>query len=598
MKILLLLIVLLSGISFPQFITPGTAVVWNMDSLVARSGGTVTGAFPNYQINNLVTVSAGDRVIIGPGTIVTFTSTSAGFEINGMFTALGGPENRIIFTASSQDSLGAYQGFRFNDTSVDSLCKIQFADINFAYYGMRAVDASPTYEYVYLFKCRRGIQLSGSNATIRHSKIQRSYEYGITMTLGSSPLIEWNIISDNNTQNTSPKNQISIGTQGNNSPTIRYNKISNSVYWRTGGISISALFSGSSSSAVIAYNEIFNNSFGIALAGGDITAKIHHNKIYNNNINPDPNTSGSGINCNGTSVNKPVISHNEIFGNHWGITIQNSTTIQEGPAPNIGDVTNADTTDDGYNKIYNNGNNAQVFDLFNNCTNDVKAQNNDWGVYDSLSIEGHIVHKADSSLRGTVIFMPFRNPVVPVELSSFTAVGTESGVLLKWATASEKNNRGFTLLRSKKDSENYEFVAFISGAGSSITRNEYEFTDSPGSGTFIYRLIQEDFDGTKTIVSELEVTTEQKPVAFHLEQNYPNPFNPSTNIVFTIPESGFVSLEIYDALGAKVQDIFSGFLSAGKHIYMFNANSLSGGVYFCRLQSGANSFVRQMLLIK
>ena len=97
--------------------------------------------------------------------------------------------------------------------------------------------------------------------------------------------------------------------------------------------------------------------------------------------------SGSGINVNGSPFNTPVITQNEIYGNWWGITIQNGTSVQAGPNPNIGNVENADTTDDGQNIIYDNVQGTDVFDLYNNCTNDIFAQNNDWGVYDSISIE-------------------------------------------------------------------------------------------------------------------------------------------------------------------------------------------------------------------
>jgi len=42
------------------------------------------------------------------------------------------------------------------------------------------------------------------------------------------------------------------------------------------------------------------------------------------------------------------------------------------------------------------------------------------------------------------------------------------------------------------------------------------------------------------------------PITFKLEQNYPNPFNPSSNIMYQISESGFVSLKVYDVLGSNI----------------------------------------------
>ena len=290
MKKLFILFTLFSSQLLAQYITPNTGVNWNLDDLVINSGGTVTGAFPNYAINNKVTVSSLDRVYIIPGSAVTFSGSASGFEIYGKFLAVGTPVDSIRFKAIVGDSLGgSFNGFYFRESSVDTACIISYARIEFAYYGLRCLGASPTLSYSYLWKCRRGANLSSdSHPVITHNRIERSYEYGITMTTGCSPLIEYNELINNNSQNTSPKNQISIGTQGNNSPTIKYNKISGGMFNKTGGISIATLISGSSSSSEIAYNEISNNSFGIAMQGTYlITSYIHDNLIVDNNINPD-----------------------------------------------------------------------------------------------------------------------------------------------------------------------------------------------------------------------------------------------------------------------------------------------------------------------
>ena len=44
---------------------------------------------------------------------------------------------------------------------------------------------------------------------------------------------------------------------------------------------------------------------------------------------------------------------------------------------------------------------------------------------------------------------------------------------------------------------------------------------------------------------------EEIPAAFALHGNYPNPFNPSTNIVFDLPETADVTLEVFDLLGRE-----------------------------------------------
>ena len=55
------------------------------------------------------------------------------------------------------------------------------------------------------------------------------------------------------------------------------------------------------------------------------------------------------------------------------------------------------------------------------------------------------------------------------------------------------------------------------------------------------------------------------PENFELYQNYPNPFNPSTKISYKIPIAGFVTLNVYDAIGNKVATLVNQSKPAGKH---------------------------------
>lgn len=598
MKYLLLILLTSSQLLRAQFITPNTGVNWTLDSLVANSGGVVTGTFPNFTVNGLITVSATDQIRVLPGSVVSFTSSAAGFETNGVFSAVGTAESGIVFTSPTPDSLGAYMGFRFNDTSIDPSCVIKYARIEYAYYGLRCIDASPTLENCYLFKCRRGANLSSSSPSIKYNKIERSYEYGITLTLGSSPIIEYNELVNNNTQNTSPKNQISVGTQGINSPTIRYNTIHGGWNNKTGGISISALLGGSGSASEIAFNEIYENSYGIALGGGSLTCYVHHNLIYNNKINPDPMTTGSGININGNSANSPIIAHNEIFGNWWGITIQNGSTIQAGPQPNLGIITNATTDDDGYNMIYNNIQGANVYDLFNNCSNDIYAQNNDWRVYDSVSVDGHIVHKTDDPARGNIFFMPF-SQYVPVELAAFSLSLVNNSVCLDWSTASEKNNFGFIIDRKKSNSALWTNIGNISGKGTTTQTTNYSFTDIPAeNGTYEYRLTQIDFNGTIKVIATQSIAFDGNSVTYELMQNYPNPFNPSTTITYAISQNTQVNLTIFDIVGNKITTLVDELQNAGSYSINFNGDNLVSGVYFYKLSTEKFTSIKKLILLK
>jgi hypothetical protein len=103
------------------------------------------------------------------------------------------------------------------------------------------------------------------------------------------------------------------------------------------------------------------------------------------------------------------------------------------------------------------------------------------------------------------------------------------------------------------------------------------------------------YSSTKTEVKE---ETEQ-PRQFFLSQNYPNPFNPNTTIMFDIPTRSRVTLKIYDILGREVAALVNNeIMSAGSYKRQWNAEHMSSGIYFYRLQSETNSLVRKLLLVK
>jgi hypothetical protein len=83
-----------------------------------------------------------------------------------------------------------------------------------------------------------------------------------------------------------------------------------------------------------------------------------------------------------------------------------------------------------------------------------------------------------------------------------------------------------------------------------------------------------------------------------LQQNYPNPFNPSTNIPFTLKESGAVSLKIYNLLGQEVDTVIQQKMSAGSYSVWYDASFLSSGVYFYTLKTANGILTQKMILIK
>jgi len=598
-KYLLILTILCTGLTFGQYTTPGTGVTWTLDSLVLYSGGVLTGIFPTYELSDNIVISVNDEVDIEAGSFINCVQPDAGIEVNGIFNASGNATDSIRFSSDVQDSTGAYEGILFNAAS-GSTGIVQYTVIEYAAYGVRCIGASPSITNSRIYKCDRGVQLSSSDAILQNNRIERSYEYGILINVASNPLIESNIIAYNNTEATSAKNQVSIGLQGSNSPIIRNNEIYGGSGQVTGGISLWVSGSGNHSDMLCEGNIIHDNSYGITLystSNGINNAIIRDNEIYNNTTNPSVLVSGSGINVNGSPFNTPVITENIIYGNWWGITIQNGTTVQAGPEPNIGNIENADTTDDGLNIIFNNIQGSDIYDLYNNCTNDIMAQNNDWGVYDSTLIEDHIFHKVDDPAHGLVVFMPF-SPALPVELRNFTAELKENLVELKWSTGTETNNRGFEIEKRYGNDNKWSTAGFVRGSGSSTKPLQYSFTDRVTSaGEYFYRLKQVDFDGTSEF-SEI-LTVQYTPVlTFKLNQNYPNPFNPSTYINYQTSEAGYVTVSVYNTLGQEVAGLVNGFQPAGNYKVRFDGDNLASGIYFYKLEVNKISVVRKMILLR
>jgi hypothetical protein len=191
--------------------------------------------------------------------------------------------------------------------------------------------------------------------------------------------------------------------------------------------------------------------------------------------------------------------------------------------------------------------------------------------------------------------------VVPVELTSFTAVPNGNSVVLEWSTSTETNNEGFEIERSHNGT--IETVGFVAGFGTTSEPKSYSFVDNNlAPGSYSYRLKQIDYDGTfkHHLAVQVDVLA---PAEFSLKQNYPNPFNPSTKIDFNLAVDSKVTLSVYNLLGETVATLINSDIAAGTHSVDFNAAGFNSGVYFYRIDAqgiDGNKFssVKKMTLTK
>ncbi len=204
------------------------------------------------------------------------------------------------------------------------------------------------------------------------------------------------------------------------------------------------------------------------------------------------------------------------------------------------------------------------------------------------------------------------NPL-PVNLGTFTGRNIPQGVELRWTTISETDNAGFEMRRAEHVNgveqewltvATYRNEQSLVGQGTTSEAHSYTYTDRgvQVGKTYRYALRSVDFNGTihdypQTVSVEVTQLT-PRVYTYKLEQNYPNPFNPSTRIIYQVAATSNVKLEVFDMLGRKVATLVNERKEAGEYPVIFNAQNLSSGVYFYRLQTDKFTQTKKMMLVK
>ena len=100
---------------------------------------------------------------------------------------------------------------------------------------------------------------------------------------------------------------------------------------------------------------------------------------------------------------------------------------------------------------------------------------------------------------------------------------------------------------------------------------------------------------TDLSINDSEITM---PLGMYINSVYPNPFNPQTEIHYTIPKTEDVTISVFDITGKKVVVLKSEMQNAGEHSIIWNAEQMSSGVYFIRLQTDDKIKSQHVILLK
>ncbi len=186
--------------------------------------------------------------------------------------------------------------------------------------------------------------------------------------------------------------------------------------------------------------------------------------------------------------------------------------------------------------------------------------------------------------------------ILPIELLYFQPeCGSVSGVIINWATSSEKNNDYFTLYRSL-DGKNWIDIQTILGAGNSNTIINYSITDiEPMTHDTYYKLAQTDFDGNS---KEFDIVAIYCKFDHKKIQLFPVPTDAILNLTFYNEHHtiDLLTVNIFDMSGHLIKsELFTS--EAEQNDFVLNVSDLKSGNYFIQVMLGSDYFYTNPFII-
>jgi peroxiredoxin len=198
------------------------------------------------------------------------------------------------------------------------------------------------------------------------------------------------------------------------------------------------------------------------------------------------------------------------------------------------------------------------------------------------------------------IYQPF------MEDTNFVALGLDTWNLSRSSNQSFRSSTGisYTLLLNAQESL-VDYYGNTSAYDRSVVVSADGNVAYKGTG-FVDTDVEDVVSSIETELSKISTSSEPKdylPNKITLQQNYPNPFNPSTVITYSLNEASYVSLKIFNILGAEVATLVDERQSAGLKKISWDASSSSGsvlpsGLYIYQLKAGSEVITKKMTLIK
>ncbi|MDD4214875.1 MAG: T9SS type A sorting domain-containing protein, partial [Bacteroidales bacterium] len=265
---------------------------------------------------------------------------------------------------------------------------------------------------------------------------------------------------------------------------------------------------------------------------------------------------------------------------------------------------------------------------YNASSSKYKDSANTWGLSKSLPIENIVMTSEDAmvTVNKELIEVPLR---ISGKVNEFSALGLEltySNDEYELVTAgmpkAGKDNESITLNPSLDEIIANDKDLLVTESEGVIrvvyaTTNHYDVIENDEILTLIFKprksqqsgeiglnlqgtgVIADQYgrepEGVYLLIPKIYVQGVQSVAELDFTA-YPNPFSDKITISYTLPESGGVSLKVYNVLGELVTDFINQTQSAGKYSVDFPGNKLPEGIYTFRMEYESRGVTRSTML--
>lgn len=177
-------------------------------------------------------------------------------------------------------------------------------------------------------------------------------------------------------------------------------------------------------------------------------------------------------------------------------------------------------------------------------------------------------------------------------------MSTVNEITLSWRDNSNVEE-GFIIERKQGQQTSFAVLDTLEGSG-----NEYVDKELVLNQTYAYRVKAykgsgvSDYSNEAVLILTSVKAEAELPTEYAISQNYPNPFNPTTTITFAVPKRSNVRIKIFDVVGKEVVTVADKEFEPGIFNQNFNAEGLTSGIYFYRMESDGFSQTEKMMFLR